>query len=292
MKNRLIIISAIVLAIVIAIIILILTLGGKNENNTSSDIDTNSSEIVSSADKNSSSNTSSDKASSATGSEENSSQTSTPNKTESTSTPTTSTNKTESKNETSSTPTTTPTTPTTYLEKHNLKLSPLTTNVCFNTEAGHKCGTHKEISITKENLADSEWLYNDLVSDGGIDVSKYNCLHFQSYNGWFDDYSECYMNDDGLALVFDKYTGIVLNTFYGWIELKYNDKTYKVAHTADGGGGGCTEQSVYCPKDYDGLIFVKTCKKDKNNFMNDGKTHIIDEIIDFKNDKYYLFAAN
>lgn len=298
MKKRIVIISSIILAIVLLSVILILTLGDKGNNNTSSNIDTNSSEIISSTDESSSeTDTSSDEVSSGTSSEEISSQTSTPSKTESTSTPTTSTNKTESKNETSSTPTTTPTTPTTYFEKHNLKLSPLTTNVCFNTDAGHKCGTHKKITMTKENLADKEIVYDDLVSEGKIDITKYNSLCFQSYDGWFDeDYSDCRMDANastgGMAYVFDKYTGIILNTTFGWKEMQYNNKTYKAAHIADGGGGGWVVQTVYYPKDYDGLIFVKTCKEDKNNIMNDGKIHTIDEIIDFKNDKYYLFAAN
>lgn len=297
-KKTIIIISSAV-AVVLAAVILILTLGGKSENNNSSDIDTTSSEIVSSADESSAdSDTSSEETvSTETNSDISSSQTSTPSKTESSSTPTTSTNQTASKNETTSTPTTAPTTPTTYFEKHNLKLSPLTTNVCFNTEAGHKCGTHKKIVMETRDLATEEKYYDDLIAEGNVDIAKYNIVCFQSYDGWFDDdYSNCLMDANastgGMAYVFDKYTGTILNTFFGWTDIQFDNKTYKVANIADGGGGGWIVQSVYYPKDYDGLIFAKVYEKDKNNIMNDGKTHTIDEVIDFKNDKYYLFAVN
>ena len=286
MNKKTIIIISTAAAIVLATLILILTLGGKGNNNTSSDVDTNSSEIVSSVDDTSSTETPSNEV----GSEESSSQTSTPSKTEITSAPTTSTNKTESKNETSST--TTPATPTTYLEKHNLKLSPLTTNVCFSTEAGHKCGTHKTITVKRENLADSECFYEDVVSKGSINITEYDRVGFETYNGWFDEgYSECYLDDGAPFCVFDKYTGIVLETFE-WNEISYNGTTHKLVSVPDGAGGGWFGQSVYCPKDYDGLVFV-VIKEDYNrNIFDDGKTHTIDEIIDFENDKYYLFAAN
>ena len=292
MKKRLVIISAIVLAVVIATIILILTLGGKNENNTSSDIDTNSSEIVSSSDESSSeTETSSDEENSKTSSEVNSSQTSTPNKTESSSTPTTSTNKTESKSETTSTPTTTPATPTTYFEKHNLKLSPLTTNVCFNIEAGHKCALEKHTKITvgdMNNYPDNDFAYE--AEQGGINVSEYKYIEFEIYDGWFDEgYSDCGIDPMGIYF-FDKYTGTYFMNAK-WQEISHNGKTYKIAVYPWGFGGGMTNYIAFCPKDYDGLIVSATAIRDNDN-LTDDKVHTFDEVIDLKNDKYYLFAAN
>ena len=189
----------------------------------------------------------------------------------------------------------TPTTPTAYYEKYNLKFSSLSTNVCFNTEAGHTCGQHKTISIRKNNLVDmeAEDIYDDLISKGGIDKANYNCIHFDTYNGWFDaDYSECYFNGGAPFYAFDKYTGTIFNAYFDWIQITYNGDTYKISFIPDGMGGGGTEQSVYCPKEYDGLVFVMMAENDMNrDIINDGKIHTIDEVIDFENDKYYLFSA-
>ena len=193
------------------------------------------------------------------------------------------------------TQTQTPTTPTAYYEKYNLKFSSLSTNVCFNTEAGHTCGRHKTITIEKENLVDSGMfeIYKEMISIEGIDVTKYNRVCFKTYNGWFDeDYSDCYFDSGAPFYAFDKYTGTIFNAYNDWIQITYNGKTYKILYIPDGMGGGGTEQSVCCPKDYDGLVFVMMAENDMNrDIINDGKIHTIDEVIDFENDKYYLFSA-
>ena len=89
------------LTLILVVLILTLTGCGKTDN-TSSDIDTSSNEIISSNDVNSKTETSSDEVSSVTSSEMTSSGTSKPSKTETISSNISSTNKTESNNQTSS----------------------------------------------------------------------------------------------------------------------------------------------------------------------------------------------
>ncbi len=208
----------------------------------------------------------------------------------------TSSNNTNNNNSASqNTQTQTTTTPTVYYEKYNLKFSSLSTNVCFNTEAGHTCGRHKTITIEQENLVDSGLfeIYKEMISMDGTDVTKYNRVCFKTYNGWFDeDYSDCHFDSGAPFYAFDKYTGTIFNAYNDWVQITYNGKTYKISYIPDGMGGGGTEQSVCCPKDYDGLVFVMMAENDMNReIINDGKIHTIDEVIDFENDKYYLFSA-
>ena len=180
----------------------------------------------------------------------------------------------------------------TFFEKHNLKLLPLTTNVCFNTEAGHICGTHKTITFVKDKLENLEWLdtYSDYIKDGQIDVSKYKYIMIETGTGaFYDDYSECFKKYNHYY-VFDKYTGIVFNDWV-WTEILYKEKNCKIIKILDGGNAGYYEESIYCPEDYDGAVFLMTESYNYNK-LNDGKSHTIDEFIDFENDKYYLFAAN
>lgn len=270
------------------LVFFILTLTGCNAaENTSSDIDTNSSEIVYSTDESSSkTKTSSEEASS----EENSSQTSTPSKTESTSTPTTSTNK----NDTSSTPQK-PSTPT-YLEKNNLKLTSINTNICFNTEE-HECMKNKKISIGADshinikNFA-SFFQYEPFVSS---DINKYKTVTFTLSSSENGLHWNCGSIDN--VIPFDKYTGAVLA--WGiigngtWREITtVNDKKIYVTQQI-GHREYKYEHTIICPKDYDGIIFAVV--KDVEipwGELSYGKPYNIDEIIDFKNNEYYLFATN
>lgn len=282
------------LAFILALLILALA-GCSKVDNTSSDVDTNSSEIVSSNDESSSTETSSNETSSETSSEESSSnnsvslQTSIPSKTETTSTLTTSIDKTESKNETSSTTTT----PTTYFEKHNLKLSTISNDVCFNDDPNHTCSSNKKFNLS---VMDMPEMYKDFfcaeLFGEQYDISKYKVIDC-SYS------VDCFDSNYSTPIFFDKYTGALLG--YGklgnsdwpyWQELNCNNKNIYISVNR-AIFLGISAHQLYCPKNYDGAIVAIIKNKDiPYGKINDGETHTIDEIIDFENDKYYLFAAN
>lgn len=246
-----------------------------------------------SSDESSITETSSDEAIGGTGSEESSSQTSTPSKTESSSAPTTSTNKTESKVETSSTPQK-PSTPT-YLEKNNLKLTSIDTNICFNMEE-HECMKNKKISIGADshinikNFA-SFFQYEPFVSS---DINKYKTVTFTLSSSENGLHWNCGSIDN--VIPFDKYTGAVLA--WGiigngtWREVATNDRNIYVTQQI-GHREYEYEHTIICPKDYDGIIFAVV--KDVEipwGELSYGKPYNIDEIIDFQSDEYYLFSAN
>lgn len=177
-----------------------------------------------------------------------------------------------------------PVAPQSYFEKNNLKLSANTTNFCFNNEANHNCGIAKKITFTSENITEHP-LYNDeSVPKEQISVSNYKFVTFETYG----DRNACLYSM--ISYVFDKYTGTVLAP-WEWVEISYNGQTQKIISVLDGGGGGCAAQSVFCPQNYDGLVFVVIPQNHKE-IPNDGKKHTIDELIDFKNDKYYMFAES
>lgn len=277
-----------ILSVFLALTLILALSGCKKTNNTSSESELSSEPIISSNEED------------VISIENNSSETTVVNSSEeskinsSTVTPSTNVNSKVNSNETTvstnnSSQTTVENKPTTYFEKNNLKLSAFTTNVCFNTEQGHICGTHKTISIKKDKLSNLEWIdtYSEYISKGQINIAKYIYIMFETYDGFLDDdYSDCCTNF--MYYVFDKYTGVVFDPLK-WIEITYNEKTYKIISILDGGGGGYYTQSIYCPEDYDGAIFAKT---ESYDYFDDGKLHTIDEYIDFENDKYYLFAAN
>lgn len=257
------------------VLVLLSFTGCRKAENTSSAVDITASELVTSAYE---SEISSDNVISDTSSEVNS----VPSKTESTSTkPTVSSDKTESKSEISGT---TIVTPTTYFEKYKLQLSPHNTNFCFNSDTTHNCGVTKKVTFTSGNITEHPLYNNDSVPKEQIAVSDYKYVTFETYG----DRNACQYST--ISLVFDKYTGTLLPP-WEWVEISYNGETQKIISVLDGAGAGFATQSVFCPKNYDGLVFVVIPEVHKE-VPTDGKTHTIDEFIDFENDKYFLFAQN
>lgn len=253
-----------------------------NTSDLSSQIETNISEIISSSEDISSEEPSSEYITNSQVDESTttSSTESTPSsKVEETTPPTSSESDTESKTETP----TTPTQPTTFFEKHNLKLSPLTTNVCFSAEENHICALEKQIKI---DILTPDYLPSNFPSSN-IDSSKYKRIKFEFYRGY---QSDCKI--ESYLYIFDKYTGTILNCGY-WKEINSNNATYVVSAWGDGAGGGWCTYSAFGPTDYDGFIFAMVEPKERNyDILNSADFHSIDEVIDFKNDEYYLFAAN
>lgn len=298
-----------ILSVILALTLILALSGCKKTNNTSSESEFSSELLISSNEED------------VVSIEDNNSETTVVNSSEeskinsSTVTPSTNVNSKVNSNETTvstnnSSQTTEENKPTTYFEKHNLKLSPLTTKMCFNTDKNHVCGTdgadEKSITITITNCADMKKdeyeIACNILAEENLDVSKYKQVLFENAM----DFS--YKIPRFPTFIFDKNTGIILShhdsvRYYGdqtccegmevWTEISINQHTEKIWSSSFGGGLYWWEWNCFCPKDYDGLVFV--IMEDKNNCkgrISDGKIHTIDEVIDFENDKYYLFAAN
>lgn len=263
-------------------------------SDVSSQFEINTSEIISSSEDISSDETSSEDITSSQVDESTttSSIESTPSsKVEETTPPTSSESGTESKNETP----TTPTQPTTFFEKHDLKLTPISNELCLNDDPNHTCPYDKEISLPIYDLGENDkYLFAEEIFGNSFDPSNYKVVgYFISAEYTYDLFS-CGMTS---TVIFDKYTGTILlyskaRNNQGWQELTYNNKKIYTRYNAGGGAGGRGE-GIYCPLNYDGVIFavVKDLEIPDAD-IDAGKITKADEIIDFENDTYYLFAAN
>lgn len=263
------------------------------ESDLSSQIEINTSEIISSSEDISSDETSSEDITSSQVDESTttSSIESTPSsKVEETTPPTSSESSAESKTETP----TTPTQPTTFFEKYNLKLTPISNDLCLNDDPNHTCPYDKEISLPIYNLDENDkYLFAEEIFGNSFDPSSYKEVGYFVGAKYTYDLFSCGMTR---VLIFDKYTGTILDSRaqhnQGWQELIFND-TKILYHYTGGGGAGGRGEGIYCPVDYDGAIFmVLKGKEIPSDDIYNGKITKIDEIVDFKNDTYYLFAAN
>lgn len=290
--------------LVLSLVLSILTLAGCSktgnslsyaQSDISSQIEINTSEIISSTENISSEETSSEDTTNSQ-IEENTTTSSAEriasSKEEEITPQTSSKSNAESKNES---PTAT-TQPIAFFEKYNLKLTPISNELCFNDDPDHTCPHDKEISLNEKNVSENErlWdMFSKEIFGDSFEPSTYKSVNYFVGAKYTYDLFSCGMTR---VLIFDKYTGTILDSRakhnQGWQELIYNDIKMLYQYSAGGGAGGRGE-GIYCPVDYDGAIFMVVKDKEiPSDDIYEGKITKIDEIIDFENDTYYLFAAN
>lgn len=177
-----------------------------------------------------------------------------------------------------STPTTTE--PKNYLEQNELKTITLNDNYCLNEEA-HECVTIS-CGIKQRELDDDPWAFIPETE------KKSDYIYVDAiFNGYCGAHA---------IIAFDKYTGIVLNARYTTAKyLNINDTEVLAFQTWGGGGDNYKTCNTIIPKNYDGLMFLVANENiDYREFYDkqEATTVYLADIIDLKNDKYYLFAVN
>ncbi|MGN0492247.1 MAG: hypothetical protein ACI4F7_01255 [Acutalibacteraceae bacterium] len=171
--------------------------------------------------------------------------------------------------------------PTTYFEKMALKTITFNDNYCLNEEI-HECvKTSCGIEQCEMKIDDETWAN---VPENEKDNYLYVNAIFNGHCG------------AKAIIAFDKYTGIVLNSCYD--NAKYfnvNGNDILAFQTWGGGGDFYRTCNTVIPKYYDGLMFLvanehieysELLEKQKNTMV------YLNDIIDLKNGKYYIFAAN
>lgn len=189
-----------------------------------------------------------------------------------------------------STQTITENNPTTYFEKHNLKITPISNELCFNNDPNHQCPYDKDIGITVTSVPERFYYSFDVkLFDDNFDISTYKAVQYYDYAVDSQKWEDCHMSD---VVAFDKYSGKTIDngtlTKYGWQELIFNDKKIYVMMF-----NGVDESGywhiILCPVEYDGAIFA-VLGEDKDFGYITSNNCLIEKFIDLKNDKYYLFA--
>lgn len=265
-----------ILSVILALTLILALSGCKKTNNTSSESELSSEPIISSNEED------------VISIEDNSSETTVVNSSEeskinsSTVTPSTNVNSKVNSNETTvstnnSSQTTVENKPTTYFEKMHLKTITLNDNYCLNTET-HEC-VNISCGIEQREIKSGNDVWANIPEN---EKNKY--LYVDAIFN-----SHCGANT---IIAFDKYTGMILNSCLD--NAKYfnsNGKEILAFQTWGGGGYGYRTCNTIIPQNYDGLMFLVT-----NSYIElyelASKTLYLDDIIDLKNEKYYIFAAN
>lgn len=185
--------------------------------------------------------------------------------------------------------------PQTYFDKMGLKITPLTNDICFNDDPNHVCPYDKQLAIEEKNMSEYSYmleLFDEDFFGDSFDVTKYKKVSYTVRANYTYEWRPCGVSD---AIIFDRYTGTILyfgnlgnNDWSKWQEIPFNNKKIYV-NFLNGFGAGGSDAELVCPVDYDGAVFaiVKELHTEINETI---KT--IDEVIDFKNDEYYLFSAS
>lgn len=276
-----------IVSVILALTLILALSGCKKTDNTSSESELSSEPIISSNEE--------DVASI----EDNSSETTVVNSSEeskiNSSSMTSSTNvnsnvNTTTENTNTSSQTTAKNEPSTYFEKYNLKITPISNELCFNDDPNHKCPYDKDISLQIKSIdQNSDYLFDTELFGENFDISSYNEVEYHCYAVNTYDWEECNMNR---VITFDKYTGNIIGYGtlgeYGWQELNFNGKKIYVTMLNGQGAGGYVH-SVICPKEYDGVVFAVFKNPSWSILSNQYK---INEIVNLNNSEYYLFTAN
>ena len=94
---------------------------------------------------------------------------------------------------------------TTYFEKHNLKITPISNELCFNNDPNHQCPNDKDIGITVTSVPERFYYSFDVeLFDDNFDISKYKAVKYYDYAVNSQKWEDCHMSD---VVSFDKYSG-------------------------------------------------------------------------------------
>lgn len=182
----------------------------------------------------------------------------------------------------------------TWFEKNGFAITPLTDDLCFNDNPDHKCAVDEDFGIIEGNKD----AFGNTVSvpDGYKYVEYYVKAYSQAAACAPGHFSK-------RMIAVDRYTGTVINGVISWNDdyekeyvyktFKVNGKTVSAAWDGDGGTAYFYANGVLCPVNYDGLVFAVADKYISTTWgTGDGKTHTLDEFIDFDTAEYYFFSAS
>lgn len=173
--------------------------------------------------------------------------------------------------------------PTTWFEKQGFKITPFTEKFCPSNGIGHNC--NNELQVT-------ETINDDNPNEKTVMIT-------------YSNYQECY--GDMSFIAFDRYTGMAIRyyryfndekSYDGFVsELEINGKKIPFSWDSDSFDDVDSKihirrMRIFCPTDYDGVVFVLGNYLEWSDNFDSSKLHTIDELIDFSGGKYYFFSAS